>query len=842
MAVFRRVHAVLFATLVALPTAVFVSSSASATCSPNGTANVVCSGVTSGPSTAGATGGAPVTIHFLSDFVADGSPGNEFSIQISTTGSALLTFDPGASTGSITTQGPIASTSTATRFNATLPSGASFGGFNITSASLVTINIGGTSDTISANRSLPGSLITVSGTVNKTIGSSSQPAIFLGSGTVLVNPGGQINSGNSSAPAIKISNAGTVTNAGTVNGQVAIGGGRVELRPGGVFSSTVSNTGGTATFVLGGGGADTFDLSQIGSKYRGFSSLGKEGTSTWTVTGTNAGPAWTVSGGTLLLAAGANLGDVTVNGGTLGGDGTIGATTINSGGTLAPGNNSVGIITAQSNLTFNSGSNYLIGATQGAAGRTNVNGIATLTGATVQVTALAPLRAQTFTILNATGGLDNTTFAGVSATNSIVINPRLTYDANNVFLTVDTTQLSVPAGASSNGATIVTAINNAILGGVTLPSGFNTLFDLNGSALANVLDQLSGGGGASGGVQAGNQMTNSFLTMLLNGFSGGRGAVGGFGAASGYAPAPVMSAEAADAYAAIYKAAPRRDDAGWTSWGSAYGGQSNARGDAAVGSSDTRASTWGLAAGFDRRVSPSTVVGMAFGGGSTNWNLANGLGHGRGEVFQTGVYASHQMGAAYVSAAATYALHSVTTDRTVLVAGTDSLTADFTAHNVGGRVEAGWRFLAPGGTVGVTPYAAAQVQAFFLPGYGETATTGSNQFALAYDRRTATTTRSELGAWFDTRQLTGNGWVNLFGRLAWAHDWRSDNSVTAAFQSLGGSGFIVNGATPPSNIGLVTAGIESRVTKTVTVSAKFDGEFAGGYQSYAGTGTVRYSW
>jgi uncharacterized protein with beta-barrel porin domain len=248
-----------------------------------------------------------------------------------------------------------------------------------------------------------------------------------------------------------------------------------------------------------------------------------------------------------------------------------------------------------------------------------------------------------------------------------------------------------------------------------------------------------------------------------------------------------------------------------------------------------------MAAGLDRRVSPSTVVGIAFGGGSTNWSLGNGVGGGRGEVFQTGVYASHQMGAVYVAAAATYAYHRMTTDRTVQVAGTDNLTASFDAHNVGGRIETGWRFAGPGAS-GITPYAAAQVQAFFLPGYGETATLGSNQFALAFGSRTATTTRGELGMWFDTLQLTGNGPVKLFSRLAWAHDWRSDDSVTAAFQTLSGTSFIINGATPPKDVALATAGFEGKVTNAVTVAAKFDGEFAPGYQSYAGTGTVRYAW
>jgi uncharacterized protein with beta-barrel porin domain len=144
--------------------------------------------------------------------------------------------------------------------------------------------------------------------------------------------------------------------------------------------------------------------------------------------------------------------------------------------------------------------------------------------------------------------------------------------------------------------------------------------------------------------------------------------------------------------------------------------------------------------------------------------------------------------------------------------------------------------------IGVTPYAAAQVQSFRLPGYTETAASGSGQFALSYEARTTTATRTELGAWFDTRQVMGEGSVSLFGRVAWAHDWRSDPSVHAVFQTLPGSAFIVNGAAIPRDIALVSAGVHARVTRAVAVSAKFDGEFAGGYRSYAGTGTVSVNW
>ena len=44
------------------------------------------------------------------------------------------------------------------------------------------------------------------------------------------------------------------------------------------------------------------------------------------------------------------------------------------------------------------------------------------------------------------------------------------------------------------------------------------------------------------------------------------------------------------------------------------------------------------------------------------------------------------------------------TDRTVTVAGVDVLRADFDAHNIGGRLEAGYRVLTP--LVGITPYIA----------------------------------------------------------------------------------------------------------------------------------------
>ncbi len=82
----------------------------------------------------------------------------------------------------------------------------------------------------------------------------------------------------------------------------------------------------------------------------------------------------------------------------------------------------------------------------------------------------------------------------------------------------------------------------------------------------------------------------------------------------------------------------------------------------------------------------------------------------------------------------------------------------------------------------------------------------------------------------------------LRGRLAWAHDFVSNPSLSAAFESLPGSSFIVNGAPLPQNSALTSAGAELFITPRLTLLVNFDGEFAQGSQTYAGSGTLRYRW
>jgi uncharacterized protein with beta-barrel porin domain len=83
-------------------------------------------------------------------------------------------------------------------------------------------------------------------------------------------------------------------------------------------------------------------------------------------------------------------------------------------------------------------------------------------------------------------------------------------------------------------------------------------------------------------------------------------------------------------------------------------------------------------------------------------------------------------------------------------------------------------------------------------------------------------------------------------RLAWAHDWVSDPTLAALFQTLPGASFVVNGATPAKNSAPTSAGAELRLANGVALIGKFDGKFDGEFAShsstYAGTGTIRYAW
>jgi uncharacterized protein with beta-barrel porin domain len=401
------------------------------------------------------------------------------------------------------------------------------------------------------------------------------------------------------------------------------------------------------------------------------------------------------------------------------------------------------------------------------------------------------------------------------------------------------TQLS-PFATNANQRSAARALDGAIAAGAS-NAGFTALGSMSSDQIVNALTQISGEN-ATGAREAAMQLLNPFLTMMIDPFVVSRGSA--FGAAAlGFAPEQgQMSPAIAQAYAAFNKVSPAAEPTSrWNVWGSAFGGQSQIGGNMDVGSHDAAVRTAGVASGFDYRLAPATVVGFALAGGNTSWGLSGNLGGGRSDAFQAGAYGSTKFGAAYLSGSLALGLHGMSTDRIINVAGVTNLTANFDAINYGGRVESGYRFDTP--VVGVTPYAAAQVQAYRSPSYSETASGGMNDFALNTNSLNSTDTRTELGSWFDRAfVLEGQQTLVLRGRAAWAHDWVSGTAVNAVFQSFPTAGFAVNGAATAPDSGLVSAGADLKFVSGVSFGLKFDGEFAVNTQTYVGTATLRYQW
>ena len=274
-----------------------------------------------------------------------------------------------------------------------------------------------------------------------------------------------------------------------------------------------------------------------------------------------------------------------------------------------------------------------------------------------------------YTILTAAGGRSGT-FTGVDALGLPAnVVASLSYDATNAYLNL---ALNFAAAAGSGGlngnqANVAAGLTNAFNAG-GIPLAFAAL---NAQGLTRV-----SGEAATGAQQATFDVMDRFLNVVTDPFLGERATGMPGSVASSFAEDDAALGYAArnsrgridNAHAAIFTKAPPRVEAlkRWNVWAARLRRHQRTEGNAAAGSSTFTDRIYGGAAGVDYRISQDTMVGVAMGGAGTNYGLANGLGGGRSDVFQAGIYGRHVWGAAYVSGALAYGWQDVTTDRTTV--------------------------------------------------------------------------------------------------------------------------------------------------------------------------------
>jgi autotransporter-associated beta strand protein len=698
------------------------------------------------------------------------------------------------------------------------------------------------------------------------IDSSSVP---LGLAGVISGPGGlAINAGGSAT----LSGTNTYTGATSVSGNGAylalVGPGSIStssgvtVSAGGVFdisgvssSATIKTLSGDSNGVVWLGN-NYLALSNAGGLFGGILA-GSGGlallSGNETLSGTNTYTGMTlVDGGTLNVTGSIASSAVTMvgAGAVLTGTGTVGPVVVSNGGTFAPAWGAPGTaMTVAGDLLLSSGSFYSVQLGSSATSPVNITGNAMLAGTMVAGVVPGSTIHKQYDILHA-AALEGTTFSGV-ATNAPGFTTSLTYSATDVYLGLNAALSTLTSTFGTNAQHLAKVLDTTFNTTGSLPSAFIPLYTLSGSNLGNALNQTSGES-ATGAQQTTLQAMGQFLNLLTDPFMGRGSGVNGAtsptgyaddnGSASAYASGKKLSAER-DAYAMFTKAPLAKVyEPRWSVWASGFGGSQSTDGNAATGSNSTTSSIYGTAVGAEYLFSPRTIAGFALAGGATSFSVVNS-GSGRSDLFQAGAYVRHTAGNAYVTAALAYGWQDITTDRYVTLAGLDHLRAEFNANAWSGRLEGGYRFVAPVlGGIGIAPYAAGQFTSFDLPAYAESVVVGTPNFVQAYGGQSVTDVRSELGIRTDKSYAVQNGVLTLRGRLAWAHDFDPDRSVSATFTSLPGASFVVNGAAQASESALTTASVEMKWLNGWAAAATFEGEFSDVTQSYAGKGVVRYTW
>jgi autotransporter-associated beta strand protein len=629
---------------------------------------------------------------------------------------------------------------------------------------------------------------------------------------------------------------GTTVTGGLINFAAAnnFGSGLVALNGGGLQWASGNTTDISSKLAPLGAGGGTFDTNgnniTLASAITGSGGLTKQGTGLLNLTGNNTFTGGTtVSAGTLAvngsLASGVTVGPA----GTLGGNGTVTGLVTNN-GIIAPGN-SIGTLNINGSFVQAAGGTYQVEVNiSGQGDRINATGTAFLQGGTVQVLAQPGSYANstTYTIVRATGGVSGA-YSGVTS-NFAFLTPSLSYDANDVFLT-----LALPSqnaftsfsGITPNQKAVGTALNQSFANASgDFATVIGALAGLNTAQGPAALDTISGQPYADFGTMNTNNaaMFMNALGQQMAGFHGGQPA------GQHVALAQACEIEACDAVGPL------------SAWASALGGLGSVLG-------DTNASTLtynfgGAAAGIDYRFDPRFLAGIGVGyTHGTQW-VNSFMGQGWSDSVSVAAYGSFTQAGFYLDALAGYAYYSNQLQRQILIPGLQQRTATGStgANQFLGQIEGGYKVdvYAPAAAT-VTPFGRFQISSVTQNAFSES---GAQSLDLNVAQQTTNSQRTTIGA--DLGSSIGLGSerkLDLAVRLGWQHEFASTSRpITAAFAGAPGNSFTVFGATPARDAAVVGLQAMTNIADATQVYLRYDGGVGGGTDNHALMAGLRMSW
>lgn len=780
-----------------------------------------------------------------------GSVDNQAGATISADQSAIVVGAPGVGPGVVNNRGTITQTGTfgdlvVLRFGGTVTN---FEGATITAnntsnavsvgqgASRTVINSGTITNTGTGFASgvlVQGGPSTVtnnatgriSGTYNGVYASASAPLTFTNNGVIestganansraVEGTGGGtfVNTGtiqSASGDGLYLARAGTVTNSGTISGATRA------INFSGNYTRTLNLDTGSALNgnVQGGSGTDNLVLFGTGtenvSKFLAFETLSMQGA------------AWQINGaGTFSTSAEVQSGILTVNGtltsptitvrsgGTLTGNGTLAGAVTNAGTVhLASGT-----LAVDGSYTSQAGSTLIVDVTPTTNANMTVTGIATLDGGTVQVQAAGGTYdpTTTYTILTADGGR-NGEFSDVTS-NYAFLQPSLTYDTNNVFLTLTRNNLDFSGvGQTRNQIATATALT-------TLTSGplFNALIFQSAGGARTAFDALSG------------EIHASVAGVLTDESRYLRDAVMARARLDAdTAPPPIIMSYAAGPLPRPVSAGPM-----YFLWGQGFGawGSMNADGNAAR----VNRSTGGFIIGADAAIDTIWRIGAAGGYSRSAIDAAARNSSAAADSYHGALYAGARFGGFGLRGGLAYTRHDIDANRAVIFPGfTDITRASYGAGTAQAFGEIGYRFAFA--AVQVEPFGALAVVNHRTDGFREI----GGPAALTVQSNSRNTTFSTLGLNLNAPFSLGGALAQVRASLGWRHAFGATTPLaTAAF--TGTPFFTVAGVPIARDAFVIETALDVEIAPAVRLGVSYNGQIASGARDHGVKGRLAWT-
>lgn len=598
------------------------------------------------------------------------------------------------------------------------------------------------------------------------------------------------------------------------------------------FNQTVGAFSGPGTAAIGTGSltfGNNLDRTFQGT-ITGSGSFIKQGTGSFTMTGNNSAYIGTTTVNNGLLAVNGNLSNsaTTVNAnGTLGGTGTVGQTTVN--GTIAPGN-SIGTLNVNGPYVQNAGSFYNVEVN--AAGQSdliNINGTATINGGTVRVIASAGTYDPTtvYTILTSSGARTGT-FTGVTS-NFAFLDPSLTYDPNNVFLTLTRNSIDfasvgiTPNQISAGGGLAALGMANPIVAAALMltPDQARAAFDSVSGEIHPSLHSLM--------LDESALVRDAILGRQR--LDTAQGWTGTF--ATGYADEEEALAYARKARKAKggpiwpVKAPPPVIAPIYGAWVQGYGNWTrlNSDGNAAT----LRSTNGGAIGGVDVTLNHNWRFGVATGGGRSDARVDARMSSGTIDTFHLAAYGGGRINDIAFRTGASYSHHDISTTRTIAFPGfADTATASYGASTSQVFGEAAYSVVKS--WVSAEAFANLACVSVRSDRFIET----GGPAALTVAQTTTSATYSTLGLRAQAPIPAIGPWaMTARGSLGWQHAYDGTTPVSLMAFATSPTPFAIAGVPIARDALLVETGLDALITRNTVLALLYTGRIASNANAHA---------